>query len=671
MTGHFVSDPKRGEQFRVDTLVPIEPNTLEGLEKYLGSGVVPGVGPGFARRIVNVFGTETLDVLDRDPGRLSQVPGLGQRRVDSIRQAWASHRASSSIMLLLQSHGASAALAGRIVKHYGDRAAAVVQRSPYRLALDVRGVGFATADRLAQSLGISGDHPDRAQAGVWHVLGQWADAGHTVLPRHEVIEHTAAMLHVDEPHIEAAVDALWSAERVLVDDVGVSIARLYRAERAAAEAIAHGLEEPTDPLKGVEEALEQFELQFHLRLAAEQAEAVRAMARHRMVVITGGPGVGKTTIVRAILKVMNRSRLRARLAAPTGRAAHRLSEATGSEASTLHRLLEFDPRSGQFHRHAEHPIDADAVIVDEASMVDVLLAAALLAALPDGARLVLVGDADQLPSVGPGAVLRDLIDSGLMPCVRLQRIHRQEEESRIVHNAHRILAGAVPVSAAATDQKADFFLVSRKDPQVAAELIVDLVVRRIPRRFGLDPIREIQVLCPMHRGPAGTVALNEALQKRLNPETNSIVVRGQRFCVHDKVMQTKNDYEREVFNGDIGSVVSISPAERSMVVRINHREIEYEADRLDTLTLAYAISIHKSQGSEYPAIVMPILTSHFMMLSRNLIYTAVTRARSLCVMVCDPKALHIALAETRREVRHTHLKQWLIVAAAPTSSAGC
>ena len=655
-TGEFTHDPRHGDQFRAETLLLIEPDTLEGLEKYLGSGLVPGVGPGFARRIVRTFGLRTLEVLDQEPQRLRQVPGLGQQRLESIKKAWTAKRAVSSIMVLLRSQGASPAMALRIYDYYGDRAAVVVQRWPYRLALDVRGIGFATADRLARSLGISGDHPERAQAGVWHELGEWADAGNTVIERRALVDRTAARLEISHAHADAAVDALWASERIVVDELGVSISRLCEAERATARGIARLLSSPATELGRTELSLRRFEQRAGVQLASAQVEAVRAVAEGKVVVITGGPGVGKTTILRTILEVMTEARLAVRLAAPTGRAAKRLADATRHEATTLHRLLEFEPRTGRFLRDGARPVDADVVIVDEASMVDIGLGAALLTALKTTTRLVIVGDADQLPSVGPGAFLRDIIDSNMVPCVRLQQIFRQGEQSRIVRNAHRILHGEMPESATADDSSGDFFVISRTDPEQAAQLVEQLVVRRIPQRFNLDPTGDIQVLTPMHRGPAGTLALNEALQSALNPGEGSLTFRGQQFGVGDKVMQTRNDYEREVYNGDIGRIVALDAAERVVKVRLDDRDIDYRDDDLENLTLAYATSIHKSQGSEYAAVVVPILTSHYVMLSRNLIYTAVTRARKLCVLVAHTKALRIALGETRRELRQTRLR---------------
>jgi exodeoxyribonuclease V alpha subunit len=655
VTGDFVNDAKHGEQFRVETLIPIAPSTLAGLEKYLGSGLIHGIGPGFAKRIVATFGMDSLSVLDQSPERLREVTGIGARRIEEIKKTWASQRAISNIMMLLQTHGATPALAARIFKQYGDRAASILQLHPYRMALDVRGVGFKTADRMALSLGISGDHPERAQAGAMHELGVLADQGHVVVPREALVERAAAMLEIDLGHVEAAIDALWAAERVVVEDGGVYLTWLHQAEVAVASGLGRLLCSPGKELGGLDAALLAFERASKISLAPGQRAAVEAAARHKVVVITGGPGVGKTTIVKAILNVMGRANLRVKLAAPTGRAAKRLSESTGLEASTLHRLLAFDPRQGQFQLDSDNPIEADVVIVDEASMIDVPLGAALIAALPTAARLIIVGDSDQLPSVGPGALLRDLIDSGAIQTVRLNEIFRQAGESRIVLNAHRILTGEMPESVDADRPNADFFVVPRRTPEEAADLVRELVVTRIPRRFGFDSKRDIQVLTPMHRGPVGTIALNELLQAALNPDGPALESRGQKLRLGDKVMQTRNDYEREAFNGDIGVVSAVDLEGRKLTVRFDQRDVEYDDPSLASLTLAYATSIHKSQGSEYPAVVIPLLTSHFVMLSRNLVYTAVTRAKKLCVLAADPRAIRLALAETRREERMTRL----------------
>lgn len=659
VTGDFVQDPRHGEQFRADTLVLVEPDTLVGLERYLGSGMIPGIGTGFARRIVSTFGLETLKVLDQQPQRLAEVPGLGGKRAEEIQKKWAEQRAISSIMLVLQTHGASPALAARIYNRYGERAGRIVQQQPYRLALEVTGIGFKTADRIAKSLGISGDHPDRVQAGLLHVLEMLADQGHTASTRAALVVRAVEMLAIGADHAEAGIDALWAAGRVVVEGDLVFTTRLHGAECATAGHLRRLLESPGRRLGGIELAVQSFERSAGVELASAQRGAVASAAEHKVLVITGGPGVGKTTVVRAVLSVFERARLTIRLAAPTGRAAKRLSETTGKEASTIHRLLEYEPRLRRFGRNSEHPVDADVLVIDEVSMVDIELAESLLAATPSAARLVLVGDVDQLPSVGPGAFLRDVIESGAVPTVRLVEIFRQSGASRIVENAHSILRGELPVTANIEEPGADFFIIARRDADEAAKTVLELVSSRIPRRFKFDARDDIQVLTPMHRGAAGTIALNTELQRALNPNGAAIERRGQLFRAGDKVMQTRNDYDREVFNGDIGVVVSVEPAERKLCARFDGRDVDFEDADLDMLTLAYATSIHKSQGSEYAAVVIPLLTTHFVMLSRNLLYTAVTRAKKLCCLVADPRALRLALSETRREERLTRLRERL------------
>jgi exodeoxyribonuclease V alpha subunit len=655
ITGEFVMDARHGEQFRAEGLVPVSPSTLEGLERYLGSGAIPGVGPAFARRIVTAFGMQSLEVLDHHPERLREVPGMGERRIDQVRRAWSEQRATNGVMTLLQAHGASAQLAVRIVKHYGERAAAIVEKSPYRLALEVRGIGFKTADRLARSLGIAGDHPERMQAGVLHELEALTSSGHAYAPRGAFAERAAQMLDVGTEHVESAIDALWASERVVVEGERVFLAWMHRAESELARGLARLLGEPVETLAGVDGALAGFETRSGLVLAPLQRSAVEAAAASRVSVITGGPGVGKTTIVRAVLNLFEHSRLRVRLAAPTGRAAKRLLESTGHEATTIHRLLEFEPRTRRFQRDRDKPLDADVVVIDEASMVDVPLAAALVTALGKRARLVVVGDADQLPSVGPGAFLRDLLQSKVVRTVRLNEIFRQAEQSRIVVNAHRVLAGELPESSGKDDERGDFFVVARRDPEEAANTVLELVLERIPKRFGLVPERDIQVLTPMHRGPVGTILVNQRLQEALNAQGRPLPQAAGRLRLGDKVMQTRNDHEREVYNGDLGVIASVDEETGSVLVRFAEHEAVYEPADLDALVLAYATTIHKSQGSEYPAVVVPLLTTHFVMLSRNLLYTAITRARRLCVVVADPRALRLALGETKKEDRTTSL----------------
>jgi exodeoxyribonuclease V alpha subunit len=676
--GRIEQDRKHGEQLRADSLVELAPDTLAGLEKYLASGLIRGVGPKLAARIVATFGLDSLRVLDEDTDRLAEVEGLGEKRRAALSRAWREQRAVRDVMVFLQAHGASAALAMRIVRRYGPLAMNVVSCEPYRLALDVNGVGFKTADRIAATIGVRPDSPERMHAGVVQVVHDLALAGHVWTAKPEVTARAAQMLGLsdDDPDVHdrlgRALDASVLSGRVAIErslhepDGAVYSGDLYAAEVRLAARLAELARAPAPALSDAHQAVAAFEAQARMELAPEQRHAVEAAARHRVLVVTGGPGVGKTTIVRAILAMLAKGSIVVRLAAPTGRAAKRMSEATGAEATTLHRLLEFDPKTGRFKRDKHAPIDAGAIVVDEASMLDLPMADALCQAVAPGTRLLLVGDVDQLPSVGPGAVLRDVIASRAVPCVRLQTIFRQAARSLIVTNAHRINEGKAPVSAPPAAD-ADFFVIERSDPERARETVIELVTSRIPLRFGLDAVRDIQVLTPMNRGPAGAIALNQALQAALNPPPATppgaphdpaavALVRGARtFRPGDKVMQLRNDYEKNVYNGDVGRVVRIEQDEVAMTVRFDEREVVFEASDLDDLVLAYACTVHKSQGSEYPAVVIPLLTTHFIMLSKNLLYTAVTRGKRLVVLVCDPRALDIALSGRRREDRRTHL----------------
>ena len=662
--GHLEVDRKHGEQLRAESLVELAPDTLAGLEKYLASGLIKGVGPKLAQRIVATFGLDSLRVLDDEVHRLAEVEGLGGKRRDALARAWREQRAMRDLMVFLQAHGASPGLAARIVRRYGANAMAIVSRSPYRLALDVWGVGFKTADRIAAAIGVAPDSPERMQAGVLQVVHDTTEAGHVWTRQPELVERATQMLGLDpddadvRARIDHAVVSLTLAGRAVSEDVDgervVFAAEMHAAEVRLARRLQQIAGAPARELDGVERAIGAFESRSQVELAPEQRSAVEEAALRQVLVVTGGPGVGKTTIVRAILAVLARAGVPVRLAAPTGRAAKRMSEATGAEATTLHRLLEFEPKGATFKRNAGNPVEAGAVVVDEASMLDLPMADALCQAVAPGTRLILVGDVDQLPSVGPGAILRDIIASGTLPCVVLRQIFRQAARSLIVTNAHRINEGHPPLTPA-PGADADFFVVERSDPERARDTLLELVTTRIPQRFGLDPRRDIQVLTPMNRGPAGAIALNEALQAALNPRADALVRGSRTYRVGDKVMQLRNDYDKNVFNGDVGFVSSIDPEELTLVVRFDDRDVAFEGADLDDLVLAYACTVHKSQGSEYPAVVVPLLTSHFVMLSKNLLYTAVTRGKRLVVLVCDPRALEIALSERRREQRRTRL----------------
>ena len=653
LVGRFETNARFGAQFKIEHYTEVAPATLEGLRRYLGSGLIKGIGPELASRIVDRFGIETLEILDREPSRIGEVAGIGQSRARAVRDAWAAQRQVREVMVFLQGYGVSPAFAARIYKRYGAASIARVRENPYRLAFDIWGIGFLSADKLAAALGVARDAPARLEAGVRHVLDDESGNGHVFVPRARLAQKAAALLEQPEDGVTAAIERLARAGEVAIDatvvdspkDPAIYETLLYRAETALAAGLARLLDAPAPALSvEVDKAIAWYEREAGIALARQQAEAVKLALGAKVAVVTGGPGVGKTTIIRGIVSILKRTGLTVALAAPTGRAAKRLADATGAPASTLHRLLEWRPASGTFGRCPSNPLDADVLIVDEASMLDVRLGADLVAALASAARLVLVGDVDQLPSVGPGSVLGDVIASGAVPTVRLTEIFRQAAESLIVVNAHRIQEGAEPdLGAAAADRESDrrdFFFLEEDDPAAAALLIRDLVAVRLPRRYGFSP-QEIQVLSPMHRGELGAGNLNRLLQETLTAGAPGIE-RGQRTLrVGDKVMQIKNDYDKEVWNGDSGTVEGVGA--ESLAVRFDDRLVEYSLDELDTLVLAYAATVHKSQGSEYAAVVIPVHTQHYVMLQRNLLYTAVTRGKRLVVLVGTRKALALAV----------------------------
>jgi exodeoxyribonuclease V alpha subunit len=672
---HRIHDARHGEQLKVITVTELSPTTLIGIERYLASGAVQGVGPTYAKRIVEAFGLETLRVLDDEPDRLRAVEGVGKKRAETILESWRSHRAIRDVMVFLQTHGASPGLSMRIWKRYGTDAIRKIKEDPYRLSLDVWGIGFRTADKIAQSLGVDIRSEMRTCAGIMQILVDNSEQGHVYAT--ESILHDRARVLLEREDLEL-VECTRSVERLkaenlvffelvsLDDDSGSSTKIVYRsdlyaAEMRVAETLVSLVRRKLAPIADAERALNHFEQSMRVQLASEQKKAIEIALFSPVSVITGGPGVGKTTIVRAVLNALRHANHVVRLAAPTGRAAKRLSEATSAEAATLHRLLEFDPRLSAFKRDAQNPLEGHALIIDEVSMVDLAMMDALLQAVAQGMRLVLVGDVDQLASVGPGAILRDVLASGEVPYVRLREIFRQGKTSNIVINAHRINEGEMPLGDQDASAGSDFFFIERKDPDKAAETIVELVSSRIPNRFGFDPLKDIQVLTPMHRGPVGSLALNARLQEVLNPgpRTEPVPALAMGRAVYrpgDKVMQLKNDYDHGVWNGDVGSVLRVEEDGAKVVVRFDEtREITYERGDLDQITLSYACSIHKSQGSEYPCVVIPMLTSHFVMLSRNLLYTAVTRARRLVVLVADTKAISMALSRMTGDERLTRL----------------
>ena len=668
LTGRWEQDARHGRQFRVSSYQTVTPATVVGIERYLGSGLVRGIGKGLAKRLVERFGMETLAVIETSPERLAEVPGIGRKRSGEIRRAFREQRGIQELMVFLQSHGVATGLAIKIHKRYGEEAMAVVRESPFRLAVEVFGIGFRSADRIAAALGLPKDAPQRVEAALLHLLGEAAERGHCFLPRASLLEEAVTLLGVEPGRVEAGLATLAAAGEAIVEPLSdgtaaVYLPTLYAAEREIAERVAVLAATPAPPLAlDVERALAWLEQREKVALAPEQREAIRLGLTRKVLVVTGGPGTGKTTLVRGIVEVLERKGLRVLLAAPTGRAAKRLAEATGHEAATLHRLLEWNARSRGFERHRDRPLDGDLVIVDEASMLDVPLAAHLLRALPDAARLVLVGDVDQLPSVGPGRVLADLIRSSAVEVARLQTIFRQAERSLIVTNAHRVRQGEMPLlePLAGDRGEADFFFVEKETPEEVLEALRELLARRIPQRFGFDPVEEVQVLTPMNRGLLGTASLNGVLRELLNPVRGEAAVASRGgFRAGDKVMQVRNNYDLEVFNGDLGRVAAIEEAEQRVVVSFDGRRVAYDPAALDELVLAYACSIHKSQGSEYPCVVVPLHTQHYVMLQRNLLYTALTRARRLAVLVGEKRALRVAVGNARTRARHTRLAERL------------
>ena len=675
LKGCWTTHPRFGDQFQVLSFTAVAPATVAGIERYLGSGLVPGVGKEIASRLVRTFGARTLDVIDREPAKLREVDGIGPVRAEQIVQAWRKQREIREVMIFLQSCGVSTVLATRIYAQYGNAAFTTIRRNPWSLAADIPGIGFMTADTIARNLGVAPDSPHRTEAGLLHALEQRSEEGDTWAPREALAAAAATLLGQDPTQCDLVIDALAGRQAVALERIDdsrhlIALPRLSQAEADAARRLARLLTVPAaglfgEPSGSAVHEVGLFEKESGLTLSNQQKEAVRETHDRKVVVITGGPGTGKTTLITALVRVLSRRGARVALCAPTGRAAKRMEEATGREAKTIHRLLEWSPRAGGFLRGERTPLPCDALVVDEMSMIDIVLFSQLLAALPPPARLVMVGDSDQLPSVGPGNVLADLIVSGALPVVRLTKIFRQAGESSIVVNAHRINAGLLPLSG--PREEGDFFIIERETPEAILETVRELVTTRIPRRFALDPMQDVQVLTPMRKGILGVTNMNRELQALLNPRGPALTRGAAQFRTGDRVMQMRNNYELAVWNGDIGFVAEVDEGSRAATVRFDERSVRYQWTDLDQLSLSYACSIHKSQGSEFPAVVIVLHTQHFVLLRRTLLYTAVTRGRKLAVIVGSRRALVMAVKNAGTTERFTRLAARLSAAltAAP------
>ena len=676
-TGRWTIDRQHGQQFRAEQLKTTHPASAQGIEKYLASGAIRSIGPKLAAKIVALHQERTLDIFENWPDQLLHVHGIGPERLKRIRQSWQEQQEVRKIMLFLSEHGITSGRAIRIYRTYGHEAIARIKENPYQLADDIRGIGFKTADELAARLGIARDSPYRARAAVHYTLQELAGEGHAGYPEPGVIERTTKLLEIDQRIVEDAVVRAVQDRSVIRDSVAgeprLYLAALYRAEVGLAQSIRRIASAQPHPLPQIDvtRAITWVEERLGMQLAVGQQEAIRQACQHKLLVITGGPGVGKTTLVRSILEIFTAKQLKCVLGAPTGRAAKRLAETTGRTAKTLHRLLEFDPVTGEFKRNHEYPLTGDLFVLDEVSMLDTALGHQVLRAIPSHACVIFVGDVDQLPSVGPGAVLADVIASQAVPVVRLTEIFRQARQSQIVTAAYAINRGQMPRLHTA-EEPTDFYFVEADEPEAIQDLVVRLVKERIPGRFGLDPKADIQVLTPMNRSVLGARNLNQVLQAALNPADGRSEVQrfGWTFRVGDRVIQTENNYSRDVFNGDLGIVQSINRIEQTMTVDIEGRAVEYDFEDLDELALAYVLSIHKSQGSEFPCVVLPLHTQHYLMLRRNLLYTAITRGKQLVVLVGSKKALGIAVRAVDTGRRYTALRERLAAAFHATASPG-
>lgn len=661
--GTWIVDKAYGQQFKAEQLTFTQPNTVEGMEKFLGSGIVKGIGPVFAKKLIKAFGVDVFDIIEQDPKQLLDVEGVGKKRYDMITSGWNDQKKIREIMVFLQVHGIGTARAVRIFKTYGEQAIELVKSNPYRLALDIQGIGFKTADQLAQQLGIAKDSMIRAQAGTRHVLQELCQFGHCAVAITQLVDKSVELLDINASLIETAICEEVNEQNLVQEthdaETLLFLASLHTAEVSVAKQLVrlmrgHSLWQGMETQK----ALVWVQEQTGMTLSDSQTTAVQQALSSKVMVITGGPGVGKTTVVNSIIKIIRAKRARVTLCAPTGRAAKRLSESTGLSAKTIHRLLDYDVGTRQFKHREDNPLETDCVVVDEASMIDISLMHNLLKAIPTSAAMFIVGDIDQLPSVGPGAVLNDVMVSGVINTVRLTEIFRQAASSKIITNAHKVNEGRMPDFdlASGRDELSDFYFIEAATPEEIQHKILTVVCERIPKRFHVDPVRDIQLLTPMHRGEVGVRGFNQLLQARLNGHSQVKVSRfGVTYAVGDKVMQTVNNYDKDVFNGDIGFITAIDQDAHEVLIDFDGREVDYHPDELDEVVLAYACTIHKSQGSEYPVVVIPVATSHFMMLQRNLLYTGITRGKRLVILVGQKKAVAIAVKNSKANERVTKL----------------
>ena len=661
-SGVWIQDRQYGQQFKASILKSMAPTSLEGLEKYLGSGMIKGIGRVNASRLIKAFGKEVFTIIEKEPKRLLMVSGIGGFRAKQITNNWAAQKSIRDIILFLHSHGISSARAVRIYKTYGEQAIEMIRQNPYRLADDIRGIGFVSADKIALSLGIDKTSLMRCRSGISYALGKATDDGHCGLPTPLLLKSCAELLEVDEALISQALTLELEQRNVIKDTIKptecIFLGSLYASERGIADRLCI-LREGALPWPRIdaEKAINWVEEKHSIALSETQKQALKQALDAKVMIITGGPGVGKTTLLRSLLKILKAKQVNILLAAPTGRAAKRLEETTGLEARTIHRLLETNPMSGGFTKNEENLLNCDLIVVDEASMLDVPLFNALLKAISPRSALLLVGDADQLPSVGPGQVLADMITSKTLPCIQLTEVFRQAASSTIVSVAHSINRGILP-KLQGYGLDSDFFFLEANEPEEALSLIVDLTTRRLPQKLGLNPLNDIQILSPMARGMVGARTLNLELQKALNPPNeHSLQKFGWNFSVKDKVMQIQNNYQKEVYNGDIGIIKHIDKEEGEMVITFDKRDIVYDVNELDEIVLSYAMTIHKSQGSEYPAVIIPLMTQHYTMLQKNLVYTAITRGKSLVILVGQKKALAIAVKNNKATRRWSMLEQ--------------